>query len=432
MPRPRFLFLAEIRAARASMQEIGTNRTSGASLAMVALAIAGTAGYGAFARRKDAEESHAPRHPTHSYNFSLRLLEQGTGLAPVPTAPPAARWLKFELLTNGQAVHHRPVQFRKTARDASGRSLVTEHRWSGGYFYAFVRSGFRHSEGPVDLQISFRDRLVERLTLDPLPKAKRALEPVATKPRWPGLTAEVVRTPNDPGHPIAVRVDAPLGKDEALVVQPIGSSFLAEEPYGDPIYAKASPDGKTVTVPLAMGYPKEIDAISIRVSRVKARASKKAVDFGLRYSGGTDTDLHFTIRPSESPFAGGVMLNLSRFDRTVAVPRDGSRPLRLFVSSRLVAGRSRIRLLSPGSIRGVPIVLANRIASPEGLQEVAKTAADAPDVIPRIPDEAVPIRVELEVWQYEPVYEETLVIPFTFDRAPRVAEWNRYPLRHLR
>lgn len=414
------------------MREIGTNRTSGASLAVVVLAVAGTAGYGAFSKNQEAQEYRSPViNGAGAYNFDLRLLDEGTGVAPVPTAPPAARWHKFELIANGQPVHHRPVQFRKQAKDAKGRSLVMEHRWSGGYFYTFVRSGYRKSDGPVSLAISFRDRLVKELTLDPLPASSRAIQPVRTVPKWPGLSAEVVRTPNDEAHPIGLRVNAPLQKDEALVIQPVGSSFQAVEPYGDPTFAKAGSLGISRVVPLPVAYPQDADAVSVRAMRFRARPVRRVLEFGLRYRGGTEADYHFSLRPSNSEFAGGLMLTLSRFDRSVALPRDGSRPLNIFIANRQIAARSRVRLISPTAINNIDVRLGNRISSAEGVAETAPTHRDAPTVRTRMIDQVIPIKVEIEIWEYEPVYEETLVIPFKFDRLPTESKWNRYPLRYF-
>lgn len=412
------------------MHEIGRNRTSGASLAVVVLAVVGTAGYGALSKRAEAGSSRPPEVIRGAYDFDLRLIDQGTGIAPVPTAPPAARWQKFELVANGQPVHHRPVQFRKTAVDAKGRKLVAEHRWSGGYFYTFVRSGFRRSDGPVSLTISFRDRLIKQLTLDALPKPVRAIVPVRTPPKWPGLTAAVVRTPNDDAYPLGLRVNAPLNKDEALVVQPIGSSFLSREPYGDLTFAKAGTFGVSRVVPLPIGYPQDVDAVSVRVIRFRSRPLRQIVEFGLRYSGSTESDHHFALRPSNSQFAGGIMLTLSRFDRSIALPRDGSRPLRIFVAARQIAGRSRVRLISPSSVNGIPVDLGNHIYSAEGVGQVLP-AQKGNDVRIGVVDQTIPIKIEMELWEYQPVYEETLVIPFKFDRLPIESNWNRYPLRYL-
>lgn len=412
------------------MQEIGRNRTSGASLAIVVLAVAGTAGYGALSKRSEARSDLPPVTARGAYDFQLRLLEQGTGIAPVPTAPPAARWLKFELIANGQPVHHRPVQFRKTATDSKGRKLVAEHRWSGGYFYAFVRSGFRRSDGPVDLTISFRERIVKSLTLDPLPQPTRAIDPIRSVPKWPGLSAEVVRIPTEDTFPLGLRINAPLGKDEALVVKPVGSSFLAEEPYGDLTIAKAGMYGVSQVVPLPIGYPRDVDAVSFKAIRFRSKPIKEVVEFGLRYSGSTESDHHFSLRPSNSRFAGGIMLTLSRFDRSIALPRDGTRPLRIYVAARNVAGRSRVRLISPTKVNGIPVDLGNRIVSAEGVGEVLRSVKEE-SVRAGVVDQVIPIKIEMEIWQYEPVYEETLVIPFNFSRLPFDASWNRYPLRYF-
>lgn len=413
------------------MREIGTNRTSGASLAIVGIAVAGTAGYGALQKNQEANESHRVLSPKGAYNFELRLLDEGTGVAPVPTAPPAAHWMKFELLANGQPVHHRPVQFRKEAKDSKGRPLLVEHRWSSGFFYTFVRSGYRNCEGPVSLDISFRERLIKALQLPPLPPAKRAVQPIRTHPKWAGLSAEVVRTPSDASAPLGLRVNAPLGKDEALVVLPLGSSFEPNEPYGTPTFAKAGPLGMPRVVPLPIGYPEDADAVRVKAMRFRARPIRKVLEFALRYRGGSETDYHFSIRPGDANFAGGLMLTLSRFDRSVALPRDGSRPLNIYVTGRQVVGRSRVRLISPGRVNDIDVRLGNRLSSAEGVAESLPANPNAPSVQARTPDQVVPVKIEVEVWQYEPVYEETLVIPFKFDRLPVESKWNRYPLRYF-
>jgi hypothetical protein len=413
------------------MREIGTNRTSGASLAIVGFAVVGTAAYGALSKQREAHESHSVLNPKGAYNFELRLVDEGIGIAPVPTAPPAARWLKFELFANGQPVHHRPVQFRKTAKDAQGRPLLVEHRWSSGYFYTFVRSGYRKTEGPVALDISFRDRLVKAVTLAPLPPAKRAIQPVRTVPRWPGLTAEVVRTPNEEERPLALRVNAPLRKDEALVIRPVGSSFEANEPYGDPTFAKAGPLGMPRVVPLPIGYPRDADAVSVKAMRFRARPVRKVLEFGIRYRGGSESDYHFALGPNSTNLIDGLSLSLSRFDRSISLPRDGSRPLSIFVTGRQVVGRSWVRLISPRKINNLDVRLGNRLSAAEGVAASLPPSPNAPTAHIRVPEQTIPVKIEVEIWQYEPVYEETLVIPFKFDAVPIESKWNRYPLRYF-
>jgi hypothetical protein len=413
------------------MQQFGKNRTSGASLAVVALAIAGTAGYGALVKKRESSPDAPPRTPQQDFAFRLKLLERGSGLAPVPTAPPAAAWFKFALTANGQPVYHRPVQFRKRAWDTSGRPLVTEHRWSDGHFYVFIRSGFRKSTGPVTLEISFRERLVEHIDVGSLPQPHRQLVAGSTPPRWPGLKCEVVRLPEGSPVPLGILADVPLRAHEALVVQHVGTTFLAKEPYSEPTIAKAKADDRPDPVPLPVGYPNDIDAVSLRVRHLRARPVKRIVEFGLRFQGESPSDYQYSIQSEIARFAGGVSLAMSRFDRTALVSKYGRGPFRLAVVGYRVSARSSVRLISPRTVNGVPIELRNRLMTGENDSKVLPPAPDGGDVHPRVEGQIVPVRVEIEVWSYEPIHEETIVVSVDPKRARTVTPRNRWHLTYL-
>jgi hypothetical protein len=67
----------------------------------------------------------------------------------------------------------------------------------------------------------------------------------------------------------------------------------------------------------------------------------------------------------------------------------------------------------------------------ENDSKVLPAALDGGDAHPRREGEIVPVRVEIEVWSYEPVHEETLVVPVDPKRVRIVAPRNRWHLSYL-
>jgi hypothetical protein len=407
------------------VRTVRPHASSGANLSIVLVALLGTAGLGAVLKNGETKSVEGVAPVLEWSRFELVLLEEGRGQIEVPTAPPAAHWLKFELWTKGKPVYHRPIHFRKTATDAQGKALNVAHRWHDGHLYVFVRSGYRESQGRVDLNLSYRGQQVYQRTLPPLPPSQRAMAAKGTKLQWPQLEAKLVRL-REPFEDMrmGIRLKAPLGRRDAMVVQRLGTSYLANEPDSTPVFAQLGPESRGKAIPISMGYPEENDAVKFQVTRLRAKTEKRRLTFRLQYNGETTYDRQYGLLDSWHEFAGGITIGLSRFNRAVNISKSGEFPLRIYVGGLAVQSSSKLRLISPARVHGIPVELVNRMPTSEEAQVVSSKPVG--DARPLERGETVDLTFEAEVGVYTPVYAEQFVLPYQYDRLPIEEVRNSY------
>lgn len=391
-------------------------RSSGASLALVLLAIVLTAGYGALMKKGERDaEGKGLRAPVK--NFQLVQVDSGMDLAPAPLSPPAAMWLKMELYGDGKPIHYRPIQFKKRCVDATGKPMTVDHVWSDGFLYLLIRKGYRKASGPLTLDLTFQGHTCYRGTVAGLPQSKRGIRADARVPFPFGLTPEVVKLPNrDQSVRLGLRLKGRnLSANDAYVVERRETSFADDEPYRKPVYALFGVNPSLGPVPLDMAYPEDADAAKLHVIKLRSHRFRQTLKFDMVYLGHVTGGHLFQLDPDLKDWAGGVYVSISRYNRALVVADNGLQPLPLQFNGVRVLQSAAIRLISPASIHGVPLMTVNRMLTPNPPHDpVSKPVGDAKPGL----DERVTITVEAEVVEYLPVAERDYVLPINAAKAP--------------
>lgn len=401
-----------------------TQRASGASLALVLAAAAGTAGAGAFLKGQKSPVFEYLPAPIPVEDVSLRELAQGKGVAPVPGAPYAVSWIKLELVVNGKSIRHRPIQFKKELVDGSGRNLVLDHLWTGGYLYVFVREGYRSSSGPVHLNLSLRGKSCFRKTLDPLPPSKRVLASLTPPSTMASLEVVRVSHPNQKTE-LGLQVRAKgLEPDEGIAVRRLETTFSRHESRGPAYYAVLGSGESEGVVPFRVAYPEDAESARIQVSHLKAKREVRRLTFHLRYDGESLGHHQFSLHREVEDWAGGVYLTVSRYNRSVMVPKSGSEPLSLLLSTTQVQEHANVKVLYPATIHGVPFQVLGMVRGSQPGSVYARV--DGANATPR-PGESIPIELEVDLGVYHPIKNEFVVIPVHAKRARVANRTNSMP-----
>lgn len=392
-------------------------RSSGASLAIVALAIGATALIGYFAKNGARLDRDRFAVPPGYANIALRVVDGGIGTADVPTAPPSAGWLKLELLQDGQPVHFRPIQFRRSARDANGRPVVVEHRWSSGYYYLFARTGFPKRTGPVTVELTYRGRPISVVQIPQLTPPRP--QPLIARPTLSGARTTLFRLkgPDVEEDELGIQVDEPLAKDEILVVERIGSTYQNPEPYGVPEIVKSGNGGSARVMRLALGYPSETPAVQLAVRRYRPRRVQRELRFPVNYAGISEVSRYYSTRESVAPLAPGIQLYFARSERSYRTDRATASPLALTLLSRASLAWARARLRSPGYVYESRLRILNALIRRPRLADypiLQSTGLIEPELL-----SSFDVTIDADIGVYDLISEEMIVVPIAFKEIKR-------------
>lgn len=401
------------------MQSARQDSSSGVSIAVIVIAVVATGIVGALAKRQSKTQNFNEPEFLPRYDFKLKPMASGSGVADVPTAPPSAKWIQYELSVNGHPTFYRPVQFRTEATDANGHRLNSEHVWSGGYYYAFIRSGFRKAHGDINLKIRYRDRVIETFNIGKVQPGNRVMTPPKKTTEWPGLNTQVVMAKGPDRKPVfAMKIDAPLKEHEAIVATRVGSTYLEAEPEMAPVFVKAGPSKPPTPMPLNVGYPEHIDAVSLALQRLRARPVSYDLNVEMRCLAESDRDRYFILMSGPRDLPGGMRVGLGRMERGIWLPINGSRSLRLVIGNFSVMANATTKLVSPGKLFGANLEINNLIRTTESKPKELP-CTDQASAYPRVGD-TFTIKVRVDGWAYDSIESKSVIVPAKLAEAKPV------------